>query len=128
VRKFKSRARRPHSLPMPTTIPPYYAVIFTSRRTNEASELYSEVAELMFSLATRQPGYLELESVRDSTGQGITVSYWDSLESIRRWKGDVDHQLAQKQGKEVFYDEYHVRIAKVEREYTWRNPRIDNTV
>ena len=58
-----------------TPQPPYYAVIFSSQRT-EGDHGYSAMAERMVELASRQLGYLGAESVRDSSGFGITVSYW----------------------------------------------------
>jgi|SRR5690606_20438395 heme-degrading monooxygenase HmoA len=93
---------------------PYYAVIFTSVQT-ENTEGYSEMAELMENLAKKQTGYLGIESARNDIG--ITVSYWQSLESIKNWKANLDHLIAQKKGREQWYSYYKVRICKVEREY-----------
>lgn len=97
-----------------TPDPPYYAVIFTNLLNND-SDRYSEMAELMESLVINQDGYLGHESVRD--GMGITVSYWDSLESIKKWKMNSEHLLAQKMGREKWYKQFKTRICKVERDY-----------
>ena len=97
-----------------TPEPPYYAVIFTSYRTG-GDQGYGESAKKMAALASQQPGYLGMESAREVLG--ITVSYWKDLESIRAWKHNNKHQRAQKNGKEVWYQEYKVRICKVDREY-----------
>ena len=43
---------------------PYYAVIFSSIRT-EGDNGYSEMAETMLKLAHSQPGFLGIESTRD---------------------------------------------------------------
>ena len=95
----------------------YYAVIFTTTRT-EGDNGYSEMAKRMEELAAQQPGYIGIESARDeTTRQGITVSYWEDLESIHNWKRNLEHQLAQKLGKEKWYESYNLRICKVEREY-----------
>jgi len=93
---------------------PYYAVIFTSLRT-DGDKGYAKMAEEMESLARKQPGFLEMESARD--GLGITVSYWESLEAIADWKANMDHRQAQKNGIKTWYSWYKVRICKVEREY-----------
>ncbi|MEP2248543.1 antibiotic biosynthesis monooxygenase, partial [Marinobacter sp.] len=93
---------------------PYYAVIFTSHRT-EGDNGYGEMAERMAELAAQQPGYLGMESARE--GLGITVSYWESLEAIRNWKQNAEHQEAQRLGHQQWYSSFRVRIAKVEREY-----------
>ena len=92
----------------------YYAVIFTSVQT-ENIEGYSEMAELMETLAKQQPGFIGIESARNEIG--ITVSYWQNLESIKNWKANLDHLIAQKKGRENWYAYYKVRICLVEREY-----------
>ena len=97
-----------------TPKPPYYAVIFTSQRT-DTDNGYGETANRMVELAAQQPGYLGIESARE--GLGITVSYWSDLESIKNWKANIEHQQAQKSGKEQWYSAFKVRISKVERDY-----------
>jgi heme-degrading monooxygenase HmoA len=97
-----------------TPKPPYYAVIFTSLRT-DGDKGYAAMADRMVELAAQQPGFLGIESVRENLG--ITVSYWDSLESIRNWKANVEHKAAQKYGRERWYSSFKIRIAKIEREY-----------
>lgn len=99
-----------------TPIPPYYAVIFTSLRT-AIDEGYSDMASRMEALATKQPGFLGMEFARNELG--ITISYWESLEAIANWKNNLEHIEAQRKGKEAWYAKYHLRIAKVERDYTF---------
>ena len=97
-----------------TPKPPYYAVIFSSIQTNDTIG-YNETAERMLQLAAKQPGFLGVESVRETLG--ITVSYWKDLESIKRWKKDTEHIIAQEKGKLQWYSSYKTRIARVERDY-----------
>jgi heme-degrading monooxygenase HmoA len=97
-----------------TPKPPYYAVIFSTLRT-EVDEGYEEMAEKMEALAKLQEGYLGIESARNMLG--ITVSYWESLEAILNWKNNTEHTIARKMGKELWYQKYKLRICKVEREY-----------
>lgn len=97
-----------------TPQPPYYAVIFTSERTDEGNG-YVEMADEMVKLASLQPGFLGVESARE--GVGITVSYWESLEAIQQWKQNERHLVAQRKGKSDWYLTYKTRICKVERDY-----------
>lgn len=97
-----------------TPAPPYYAVIFTSTRT-EGDQGYGAMSDQMLKLAVARPGFLGVESARE--GVGITVSYWRDLESIRLWKRDAEHLAAQRLGREAWYEQYAVRIALVERAY-----------
>ncbi|MGB5302456.1 MAG: antibiotic biosynthesis monooxygenase [Gemmatimonadota bacterium] len=96
-----------------TPEPPYYAVIFTSRRAAEHGG-YGDMADRMVELAGEQRGFLGIESVREGA-IGITVSYWDSLEAIDGWRKHVEHREAQRLGRDAWYDEYTVRVARVER-------------
>lgn len=97
-----------------TPEPPYYAVIFTSR-LSEDIEGYADTATRMQELAQTIEGYLGMETARQDIG--ITVSYWRTLDSIREWKVHLEHAMAQIKGKEQWYSAYSVRIVRVERAY-----------
>ena len=97
---------------------PYYAVIFTTILQDNIDG-YIETAERMEILAKQQPGYLGIESARNTIG--ITVSYWESLEAITHWKNNVEHTEARNLGREKWYKQYQLRICKVEREYGFEN-------
>ena len=99
-----------------TPEPPYYAVIFTSVRS-ATDEGYADTAAKMVALASGQPGFLGVESVREQGGPGITVSYWKNKKSILDWKNHTAHRQAQRFGKEKWYRSYKIRVAKVEKDY-----------
>jgi heme-degrading monooxygenase HmoA len=99
-----------------TPKPPYYAVIFSSLKTDTVSG-YDETSKRMVELASQQPGYLGYESARD--GLGITVSYWATLDDIGHWKRNAEHLMAQKNGRNQWYESYKVRICKVELDYNF---------
>lgn len=102
----------------PTPKPPYFAVIFTSLRGKEDAA-YDAMATRMLELVAKADGFLGVESARSDVG--ITVSYWESLEAIQKWKKNSEHLLAQKKGKTIWYQSYKVRIVKVERDYGFTN-------
>ncbi len=95
----------------------YYAVIFTSERTI-IEDGYAEMAVLMEELAKKQEGFLGVESARSEIG--ITVSYWKDLESIKKWKQNIAHLVAQEKGRSDWYKSYTTRICLVEREYSFK--------
>ena len=97
-----------------TPTPPYYMVVFTSL-LNENIEGYHKMADQMIALAAEQEGFLGVDSVRGEVG--ITVSYWNDLESIKKWGNHAEHRVAKSLGKSSWYAEHITRIAKVEREY-----------
>lgn len=97
---------------------PYYAVIFSSVRTSD-EDGYAQTAQQMEELAATMPGYLGIESARDSQdgAPGITVSYWQSLDAVKAWQRHAEHLVAQRHGRDRWYESYRVRVAKVERDY-----------
>jgi len=96
-----------------TPEPPYYAVIFTSLRT-DGDNGYSDMAKRMVELASAQEGFLGVESARDEIG--ITVSSWRDLESIKKWKENSEHRIAQEKGRNQWYTTFKTRVALVERD------------
>lgn len=96
-----------------TPKPPYYAVIFTSVRT-EGDNGYAEAAKRILDIARQQPGFLGYETARQDIG--ISVSYWESLEAIQAWKAHPEHRKVQEM-EAVWYGESRVRVSKVERDY-----------
>ena len=101
-----------------TPAPPYYAVIFSSLRTEE-DQGYGEAAARMLELAREQPGFLGVESARED-GLGVTVSYWESEAAILAWKQQAEHAAVREQGRAQWYSEFHTRVCKVERAYTFQ--------
>ena len=106
-----------------TPPPPYYAVIFSSQRT-EGDHGYAAMSQRMVELALEQPGCLGAESARDANGLGITVSYWKDEASLKAWKQVAAHLAAQRLGKERWYSHYELRVAKVERAYSGPEGRL----
>ncbi len=97
-----------------TPQPPYYAVIFTSERSDD-TEGYADMAARMSELTAQQPGFLGMEHAM-SDGLSITVCYWTTLGAIAAWRSNSEHAVAQKNGKDRWYDGYATRIMKVERD------------
>lgn len=107
----------------------YYAVIFSSRLSGAgagqaaAPPDYEDWARRMVLLAQGEAGFLGMESARDpATGEGITVSYWRSLEDIARWRDHSVHAEARRLGRLRFYDSFRIRISKVFDDRRWERP------
>lgn len=99
-----------------TAQPPYYAVIFTSLRSEQDAG-YADTAERMLELAAQQDGFLGVESARGADGLGITVSYWRDESAIRDWRREAEHRIAQQRGRQDWYSAFQVRVCRVERAY-----------
>ena len=107
-----------------TPEPPYYAVVFTSLRT-EGDRGYGAAADRMFELAARQPGFLGVDAARGGDGLGITVSYWSDAESVAAWRRVAEHERVQRAGRGSWYQEYAIHVARVERSATFSRPPTD---
>ena len=77
------------------------------------------MAVQMETLVKDQDGFLGMETAREDIG--ITVSYWRDKDSIRNWKAQLEHQVAQDLGKSKWYSWYHIRVCRVEREYEFKS-------
>jgi heme-degrading monooxygenase HmoA len=100
-----------------TPEPPYWAVIFSSRRNRRPGDQFDETDQRMMALAAQQPGYLGVETAGAEIG--ITVSYWADEASIAAWRRNADHAFAQHEGRTRWYDAYEVRVARVERAHSF---------
>ncbi|MEV5437293.1 antibiotic biosynthesis monooxygenase [Streptomyces sp. NPDC052682] len=96
--------------------PPYYAVVFTSVRTDDDSG-YGETAERMEERVREIPGFLGLDHARSPGGLSITVGYFRDAAAIEEWRGDAEHRTAQQRGRAQWYERYTVHVARVERSH-----------
>ena len=107
---------------------PYFAVIFTAQRSLSGDDIYEITSDRMMQLAQQQPGFLGVESVRGDDGLGITVSYWLDQKSIRNWRRNSEHLVAQEMGRQEFYQWYRVRIAEVADDHAFLPTRLFNYI
>ncbi|MCB1745672.1 MAG: antibiotic biosynthesis monooxygenase [Gammaproteobacteria bacterium] len=96
---------------------PYYAVIFSARASADQTD-YETTIGRMLELVADMPGFLGVESAHDESGE-VVVSYWRDEDAILGWKRHVEHRAAQQRGRAQWYDAYAVRVARVERSYTF---------
>ncbi|MER6911384.1 antibiotic biosynthesis monooxygenase [Streptomyces sp. NPDC000594] len=108
----------PAPRPVPAFEPPYYTVVFTSVRLDETPG-YGETAERMAALVREVPGFLGYEHASDPGGLGITVGYFRDEEAIAAWRRNLEHQTAQRRGRDRWYRHYSVHIARVERSHSF---------
>ena len=99
-----------------TPEPPYYTVIFTSTRT-AIDDGYTKLNDELWEDAQKLDGFIGAESMRGENGFGVTVLYFKDMDTIAEWSRYQKHIQAKELGKQKWYKDYRVRIAKVEREY-----------
>jgi len=98
-----------------------YVVIFRAK-ARELDPEYATMAAQLRHRALEQFGCLAFHAVTEGADE-IALSYWPDLDSIRTWKADAEHLVAQRLGRQRWYAAYEVQIAQVLREY--RQPSGD---
>lgn len=92
-----------------------WVVVFESVRARSGDDGYEAAAAALEARVASAPGYLGMSSVRDGSGHGVTISFWESEEAIARWKSDVAHRAARARGRKDWYESFHLTIARIER-------------
>ena len=92
-----------------------FAVIFRAN-VKELDNSYFETAKRMRDLAFEKYGCLDFLSLSEN-GDEVAISYWPSLEAIKRWRNDEEHKMAQRKGTELWYASYKVEVVEVLRSY-----------
>lgn len=93
-----------------------YAVIFRAE-INEFDGAYSEMADQLRELAIKKYNCTEFVALAEENYE-IAISYWKDENSIRLWKEDSRHLVAQNLGVSKWYKNYKVQIVKIVREYS----------
>ena len=92
-----------------------YVVIFKAT-IRQLDAQYSATAARMRTLALSEFGCLAFHALCEGD-QEIALSYWPDEASIRAWKQHPEHQAAQQLGRERWYANYSVQVARIERDY-----------
>ncbi len=98
-------------------------VLFWSRLTSEAGEDYSSMAAEMIERARGTPGFVDFKSWKSEDGERLSVIHWQDAATMRLWATDARHRLAQKLGREKWYQYFRLEIADVTR--AWGFHRAD---
>lgn len=97
-----------------------WAVIFVSEAGADRAG-YAEMDAALVEAVRLQSGFCGVESIGDAT-RSITVSYWESEEAIRAWRGHAEHRVAQSEGRARWYRRYHIEVCRIERAYSFPAP------
>lgn len=100
--------------------PNYFAVIFSNFLIDQNGPTYQKFSNQMQDEIQTTPGFLGMETYRELTGKGVTISYWESKKAIQQWKENVKHLLAQQYGKSLAYSRFELKICRVERAYEFK--------
>ena len=97
-----------------------YAVIFRAT-AGQPDQDYHDMVDKLRELAFSRYGCRDFVALTEGDRE-IAISYWDDQESIRAWKNDPEHSLAQRRGQEDWYRGYSVQVVEILREYQVGEP------
>ena len=89
-------------------------ILFRSRLKDTAmSDGYPEMAAEMLARAKAMPGFIDFKSFKAEDGERLSVIRWQDEATLRQWREDERHRVAQRSGRERWYEDYRIEIASV---------------
>lgn len=95
------------------------AVLFEADAQPHARERYLELAAELKPLLSDIPGFISIERFQslNTPGKILSLSWWEDEKAVLMWKRNVQHQAAQREGKQSIFSFYRIRVACLLREY-----------
>lgn len=95
------------------------AVLFEAQAAPAHQARYLQLAAELKPLLADIDGFIDIERFQSLTTDGkiLSLSWWRDEAAVRRWKQNVFHQAAQREGREAIFTYYRIRVAQVVREY-----------
>jgi len=98
-------------------------ILFRSKLTaSAAADGYPEMADEMEDLARQMPGFVDVKAYKADDGERLTVVWWQDEETLKGWREQVRHRLAQRLGREKWYEYYKLEVAQVVRQNVFERP------
>jgi heme-degrading monooxygenase HmoA len=76
----------------------------------------------MEEYARAAPGFVDVKSYTSEDGERLTIVWWKDLETLRRWREDPRHRVAQQTGRRLSCEYYAMEVAEVVRESRFTRP------
>ena len=86
--------------------------VFRNRLRAEGTEDYPATAERMVELVAKVPGFREVKTFEAEDGERVSIFFFDDLEAVDAWKRDAEHLVAQRRGREDFYESYELYVCE----------------
>jgi heme-degrading monooxygenase HmoA len=96
-------------------------ILFRSKLV-DAPDGYAEMAQEMLDLAKTMPGFVDVKAFKADDGERLTVVWWQDEETLRAWRTQTRHRVAQNAGRERWYEYYKIDVAEVQRSNQFTRP------
>jgi heme-degrading monooxygenase HmoA len=96
------------------------AVLFEAMAVAEKKERYFQLAAQLKPLLSDIDGFISIERFQSTTNPDkfISLSWWSDEKAIKHWKKNVQHKLAQNEGKSSIFSWYKINVLTSTREYS----------
>lgn len=96
------------------------AVIFEAETHPDQLARYLQLAADLKPLLADIAGFIAIERLQSLACEGkvLSLSWWQDEAAVLAWKQNLQHQAAQHEGRTSIFSHYHIRIARLMREYT----------
>ena len=100
-----------------------YAVIFEVYPTKEGKEEYLKIASTLKDFLQNREGFISIERFQSLVDENklLSLSFWEDEKSIEIWRNLFEHRIAQDKGNARIFEDYRIRVAKVQRDYSKAN-------
>jgi heme-degrading monooxygenase HmoA len=95
-------------------------VLFRSKLVS-AADGYDAMAVEMEDLARTMPGFVDVKAFKADDGERLTVVWWENEETLKGWRENMRHRVAQHRGRERWYEYYKLEVAEVVRQNTFES-------
>ena len=95
------------------------AVIFEAIPAEGKWEEYLDIAAQLRPELEKIQGFISIERFQSIANpqKVLSLSFWRDEESIKQWRSLEMHRMAQSKGRTSVFNDYHLRIADVKRDY-----------
>lgn len=95
-------------------------MIATFWPTKEGRAEYLAIAAQLKASLIERSGFISIERFQSLTDERkiLSLSFWEDEESIRSWRNELEHRMAQNKGKKELFEKYRIRVAQVVRDYS----------
>jgi len=95
------------------------AVIFEVWPKTDRKGDYFDIAATLKPELEKIDGFISVERFASLSDEGkiLSLSFWRDEESVKRWRTQFDHRVAQGRGRSEVFRDYRLRVATVLRDY-----------
>ena len=99
------------------------AVLFEADAVPEHQARYFQLAAELKPLLAEIDGFISIERFQSMTTAGkiLSLSWWETEESVLAWKKNLPHQAAQSEGRNSIFSFYRIRVVQVLCDYSSEN-------